>query len=340
MGVFDMNTATEDFRDKIGALEDAVINKKTGLLEAFGQYNSLTNDLWWAEQGEKLDNAYDSVKDGLQSFKDGATEKYNAASQAISDWFNEMKDKMSVAWGEFKEYAGHKMGNFKEAMQQFGEKMSEMWGKAMESLGKLFDEIKIGAHDAFVDVKTGMQNLCTDMSYVPANLCIAVQKGVLAMDDAFQQVKGGVSQAVADQFNKSAGQLLVESKSASQDLLSTKSKFSDMDFTGQDPKTIVSAKKHQDAVLDKMGQEQEKLTAKMESRENFRDTFQGIKDGATQNVQTNIGKREDLNVKSGVNTGKKQAVKVDRSAKAKDQKSSYADKVRDSRATPSTGKGL
>ena len=57
-----------------------------------------------------------------------------------------------------------------------------MWGKAMESLGKLFDEIKIGAHDMFVDVKTGMQNLCTDMSCGAANLGIAVQKGVLAMD--------------------------------------------------------------------------------------------------------------------------------------------------------------
>ncbi len=339
MGVFDMNARTEELNNKIDLLQDAVKDGSKGLLEAFDDFKGLQNEKWWAEQGEKLDNAKQSVMDGLQSAKDWTTEKYNAASQAISDWFNEMKDKMSVAWGEFKEYAGQKMENFKDAMQRFGETMSEMWGKAMESLGKLFDEIKIGAHDMFVDVKTGMQNLCTDMSCGAANLGIAVQKGVLAMDDAFQSVKGSVSQVVADQFNKSAGQLLVESQLASQDLLNTQAKFSKMDFTGLDDKTIVSAQRHQDGVLDKMVQEQERLTAKMESRESFRDTFQGVKEGATQKMQANQNAKGDLNIKSQLNTDQNLAKKIDRSERAQNQKSSYADKVRDSRSTPSTGRG-
>ena len=65
-----------------------------------------------------------------------------------------------------------------------------------------------------------------------------------------------------------------------------------------------------------------------------------MKDGATQKVQANKEAREDLNAKSGVNTGKKQAEKIDRSTKAEKQKSSYADKVRESRSTPSTGRGM
>ena len=68
-----MNAATDKLNDRIGALEEAVINKETGLLDAFSQYNSLTNELWWAEQGEKLDNAKQSVMNGLQSDKDWTT---------------------------------------------------------------------------------------------------------------------------------------------------------------------------------------------------------------------------------------------------------------------------
>ena len=38
MGVFDMNAATDKLNDRIGALEEAVINKETGLLDAFSQF--------------------------------------------------------------------------------------------------------------------------------------------------------------------------------------------------------------------------------------------------------------------------------------------------------------
>jgi hypothetical protein len=334
-----MNARTEELNNQINLLQEAVKDGNKGLLEAFEDFKGLQNEMWWAEQGEKLDNAKQSVLNGLQSAKDWTTEKYNTASQAISDWFEEMKNKMSVAWGEFKEYAGQKFENFKEAMQQFGEEIAEMWGKAMESLGKLFDEIKIGAHDMFVDVKTGMQNLCTDMSCGVANLGIAMQKGVLAMDDAFQSVKGSVSQAVADKFNKSAGQLLVESELAYQDMLNTQSRFSKMDFTGQDDKTIISAQKYQETVLDKMSQDHEKLTEKIQSRESFRDTFQGMKKQADFKKDVfNVNRKASLNKEAHLNTRSKNAVKEERSDKAKAQKSSYADKVRESRSTSSTGR--
>ena len=333
-----MNAATDKLNDRIGALEEAVINKETGLLDAFSQYNSLTNELWWAEQGEKLDNAKQSVMNGLQSAKDWTTEKYNTASQAISDWFKEMKNKMSVAWGEFKEYAGQKFENFKEAMQQFGEKMSEMWGKAMESLGKLFDEIKIGAHDMFVDVKTGMQNLCTDMSCGAANLGIAVQKGVLAMDDAFQSVKGSVSQTVSDKFQDLAGNLIVDSH-----ILAGKIDALDsMQLTDKlgDGQSMASAQAHKDQRVGELREEQAKLAETIKSRESFRDTFKGMKKQSDFKKDVfNVNRKASLNKEAHLNTRSKNAVKEERSDKAKAQKSSYADKVREGRSTPSTGRG-
>ena len=183
-----------------------------------------------------------------------------------------------------------------------------------------------------------MQNLCTDMSYGAANLGIAVQKGVLAMDDAFQSVKGTVSQTVADKFQENAGKLIVDSH----ELTGKISALDSMKLTDQlgDGQSMASAQTHKDQRVSELREEQAKLAETIKSRESFRDTFQGMKDGATQKVQANKEAREDLNAKSGVNTGKKQAEKIDRSTKAEKQKSSYADKVRESRSTPSTGRGM
>ena len=332
MGVFDMNARTEELNNKIDLLQDAVKDGSKGLLEAFDDFKGLQNEKWWAEQGEKLDNAKQSVMNGLQSFKDGATEKYNTASQAISDWFNEMKDKMSVAWGEFKEYAGQKMENFKEAMQQFGEKMSEMWGKAMESLGKLFDEIKIGAHDMFVDVKTGMQNLCTDMSCGVANLGIAMQKGVLAMDDAFQSVKGSVSQTISDKFQENAGKLIVDAH----ELTGKIDALDSMQLTDQlgDAQSRASAQVHKDQRVSELREEQAKLAETIKSRESFRDTFQGMKKQSDFKKDVfNVNRKTSLNKEAHLNTRSKNAVKEERSERAQNQKSSYADRVRESRSS-------
>jgi len=141
MGVFDMNATVDRFKEQVDGIQgdQELINLIKDTMQTIKAQES---EQWRAEQWAKLDNAKQSVMNGLQSAKDWTAEKYNTASQAISDWFNEMKDKMSVAWGEFKEYAGKQFENFKEAMQKFGEKMSEMWGKAMESLGKLFDGVR------------------------------------------------------------------------------------------------------------------------------------------------------------------------------------------------------
>ena len=208
----------------------------------------------------------------------------------------------------------------------------------MESLGKLFDEIKIGAHDMFVDVKTGMQNLCTDMSCGAANLGIAVQKGVLAMDDAFQSVKGSVSQTVADKFQANAGKLIVDAH----ELTGKISALDSMKLTDQlgDVQSMASAQTHKDQTVVELRQEQAKLTETIKSRESFRDTFQNIKDNAGFKMDDNRNARDDLNIKSQLNTDQNLAKKIDRSEKAQNQKSSYADKVRESRSAPSTGKGL
>ncbi len=173
-----MNAITDEINERIGSLEGAVKSGETGLLDAFDQYTSLKSELWWAEQGEKLDNAKQNVLDSLQAVKDWTVQEWQQISASVSNWFDEKKQQMAQAWGEFKEYAGQKFENFKEAMQQFGEKMAEMWGKAMKSLGKMWDGIKIGAHDFAVNAKTAMQNLCTEMYYGAANLGVAVQKRV------------------------------------------------------------------------------------------------------------------------------------------------------------------
>ena len=204
-----MNARTEEINGKIGLLEGAVQDGSKPLLTAFSEYNQLTSELWWAEQGEKIDNAKQAVLDNLKSAKDWTVQQWQQISTDVSNWFQEKKNKWLKLGGDFKEYAGQKFENFKEAMQQFGEKIAEMWGKAMESLGKMLDEIKISAHNFAVDAKAMIQNLGTDMYYGVANLGVAMQKGVLAMDDAFQTVKGTVSQAVSDKFGKDAGQLLV-----------------------------------------------------------------------------------------------------------------------------------
>ena len=160
------------------------------------------------------------------------------------------------------------------------------------------------------------------------------------MDDAFQSVKGTVSQAVADKFQENAGKLIVDVH----ELTGKISALNSMELTnthGGDDKSMANAQAHKNQRVDELKQEQAKLTETIKSRESFRDTFKGIKDGATQKVQANNAARKDLNVKSGLNTGKRKAEKVDRSGKVKDdQKSSYAKKVRESRSAPSTGKGL
>lgn len=327
-------TAVDRFKVKVSDIEkdQDFINLIKDTMQSIKAQES---EQWWQDKRDRLDNTKQSVLDKLQAAKEWTAEQWNSVSTSVSTWFDEKKQQMSQAWEEFKQTAGQEFENFKEAMQQFGERIAEMWGKAMESLGKLWDDIKIGTHDMYVDAKTTMQNLCTDMSYGAANLGISVQKGVLAMDDAFQTVKGTVSQAVADQFNKSAGKLLVESELAYNNTLNKQDEFQKMKFDGQDSKTIVSAQEYQDTVLLKMNQEHEKLTEKLQSRENLRDAFQGMKDNADFKKDVfNINRKNALNTGAHLNTRGKNAAKQERSESASQEKSSYADKVKNDRATP------
>ncbi|EDV18651.1 predicted protein [Trichoplax adhaerens] len=189
----------------------------------------------------------------------------------------------------------------------------------------MWDEIKIGAHDFAVDAKTKMQNLCTDMYYGAANLGVAMQKGVLAMDDAFQSVKGTVSQAVSDQFKANTGKLIVEAHELTEKI----ERINSMDLSDQfggDDKSMHEAQAYKEEMVAKLKLEQEKLTEKIESREGWRDKFSRHEKDATQKMQGNQGKRDDLNAKAELNTGKRQATKTDRSAQASQKKSTYADK--------------
>ncbi len=333
-----MNAITDEINERIGSLEGAVKSVETGLLDAFDQYTSLKIELWWAEQGEKLDNAKQNVLDSLQAAKDWTVQEWQQISASVSNWFDEKKQQMAQAWGEFKEYAGQKFENFKEAMQQFGEKMAEMWGKAMESLGKMWDGIKIGAHDFAVNAKTAMQNLCTEMYYGAANLGVAVQKGVLAMDDAFQSAKGTVSQAISDKFQANAGKLIVEANELTQKM----ERIDSMDLSafGGDDKSMREAQAYKDEMVAKLKQEQAKLTEKIQSREGWRDTFKCMKDKADFKKDVyNVNRKAALNKESHLNTRNKNAVKGDRLDKAKAQKSSYADKVREARTSANQSRG-
>jgi hypothetical protein len=294
------------------------------------------SEKWWAEQREKLKNAMKAMIDAFDRAGTWTKEQYQAAKEAISKWFDEMGQKMSAAWENFKGAVGQKWENFKDAMSEFGKKIAEMWGKAMDSLGKLWDEIKIGAHNVAVDLKTGFLNLCTEMQYGVANLGIGMQKAGLAMDDAYQQVKGTISGAIGYKFNDMAGQMLVESQEVAQQIMDKGSAFEKMDFSSENEKTIASAKKYQASVITDLEGQQQELKNKVKSRESVRDYMESVKDGATQKREANAKTRGDLNTKSQLNTWESVEKKIDRSDKATKEKKSYADEVRRDRATKST----
>lgn len=124
-----MNAATEELSNKFTTLGDKFKQNEITVAEFFREGNSLTNDLWWAEQGEKLEGARDATIDAFNKAGTWTKDQAQAAHAAIKTWFEDMGQKMSVAWGDFKEFAGQKFENFKEAMQQFGKDISEMWGR-------------------------------------------------------------------------------------------------------------------------------------------------------------------------------------------------------------------
>jgi hypothetical protein len=334
-----MNAQVDAVNLKITELEASFKEGTVGLIDAFNQYKGLESEKWWAEQSEKLENAKNATIDAFNRAGDWTKTQALAAKEAISKWFGEMGEKMSAAWASFKETVGQKWENFKGAISEFGDKIAEMWGNAMDSLGKLWDDLKIGAHDKYVDLKTGVLNLCTDMQCGVANLGIGMQKAGLAMDDAYQQVKGTISGAIGDKFDQSAGQLLVESREVTNQVIAKNKEFAAMDLTGEDPKTIASAQKHQASVLADLTEQQQELTSKMKARESVRDYMGEVTQGTKGKIEANVERRDDLNIKSQLNTDQSMAKKIDRSDKATQEKQSYADKVREAR-TASKGTGI
>ena len=265
-------------------------------------------------------------------------EHAQAAKEAISNWFGEMGQKMSEAWASFKDTVGQKWESFKGAMSDFGDKIAEMWGKAMDSLGKLWDEIKIGAHNVAVDLKTGVLNLCTDMQCGVANLGIGMQKAGLAMDDAYQQVKGTISGAIGDKFNQSAGQLLVESQEVTNQILSKKTEFDSMKFEGVSDKTIASAKKHQASVLSDLQEQQKGLEDKAKSRESVSKYMDEVTKGTKDKTGANVETRGTLNNKVTANKDTRDMEKTSRNEGATQEKQSYREKVEaDRNASKGTG---
>lgn len=310
--------------EELSGFTDRDVGKLEELLNAA---KAEASEKWWAEQSEKLENAKNATIDAFNKAGTWTKEHAQAAYTAISDWFGEMGQKMSQAWASFKDTVGQKWDNLKGAMSDFGDKIAEMWGKAMDSLGKLWDEIKIGAHNVAVDLKTGVLNLCTDMQCGVANLGIGMQKAGLAMDDAYQQVKGTISGAIGDKFNQSAGQLLVESREVTNQVIAKSKEFTAMDLSGEDPKTIASAEKHQASVLADLTGQQQELTSKMKSRESVRDYMEGVKDCAGFKMDDNRHARETLNNKSERNEFARDIEKGARNLDASRDKKSYREKV-------------
>jgi hypothetical protein len=317
-----------DFTQFIGNLQTAD-NKESLVVDAYKQLKAEASEKWWAEQWGKLEDAKTAMIDAASRAGDWTKAKIDALGQ----WFDEMGQKMSEAWANFKETVGEKWENFKGAMSEFGNKIAEMWGNAMDSLGKLWDEIKIGAHDMAVDLKTGVLNLCTDMQCGVANLGIGMQKAGLAMDDAYQQVKGTISGAIGDKFNQSAGQLLVESREVTNQFIAKSKEFTEMDLSGYDPKTITSAQKHQESVLADLTGQQKGLEDKAKSRESVSNYMDEVTKGTKDKTGANVETRGALNETEGNN-------KSSRDTGATQEKGTYAEKVRAERtASKSTGMG-
>ncbi|WHA05267.1 hypothetical protein N3Z17_01800 [Candidatus Bandiella numerosa] len=332
-----VNLRIVDFNE---SLVEKLASKQTNLLDAFKELQGLESEKWWAEQWEKLENAKNATIDAFNRAGTSTKEHAQAAKEAISKWFGEMGEKMSAAWASFKETVGQKWENFKGDISEFGDKIAEMWGKAMDSLGKLWDDLKIGAHDKYVDLKTGVLNLCTDMQCSVANLGIGMQKAGLAMDDAYQQVKGSISGAIGAKFSDMAGQLLVESKEVTNQVIAKSKEFTLMDLEGYDPKTIASAQKHQASVLADLQEQQKGLEDKAKSRESVSNYMDGVKDKADFKKDVfNVNSRSSLDTESHLNSRKGNALKSERNEGATQEKQSYADKVREARAT-SKGTGI
>jgi hypothetical protein len=98
-------------------------------------------------------------------------------------------------------------------------------------------------------------------------------------------------------------------------------------------KTIASAERHQASVLDDLKGQQQELTSKMKSRESVSNYMDEVTKGTKDKTGANVGTRDDLNIKSQLNTDKSLATKIDRSDKATQEKGTYAEKVRAERTT-------
>ena len=333
----------ESIQEQIEALKNNIKNQiLTDPAEISNQYQNLTIQLWRAKAWQTLEGYGTATIEAFNKAGTWTKEHAQAAKEAITNWFDEMGQKMSAAWANFKENVGKEWENFKGAMTDLGNAIAEMWGKAMDSLGKLWDDLKIGAHDMAVDLKTGVLNLCTDMQCSVANLGIGMQKAGLAMDDAYQQLKGSISGAIGAKFSDMAGQLVVESREVTNQVIAKSEEFKLMVLEGYDPKTIVSAQKHQASVLADLKVQQKGLEDKAKSRESVSNYMDGVKDKADFKKDVfNFNSRSSLDTESHLNSRKGNALKSERNEGATQEKGTYAEKVRAERTaskSPSVGK--
>ncbi|MSO13885.1 hypothetical protein [Rickettsiales endosymbiont of Trichoplax sp. H2] len=330
-----MNAKTEKINSQRSALGGAVQSGDIEFIDAMSQYTKLTNELWWAELGEDLDNVKQGITNKLEASKDWTVDK----AKKFGAWFDEnIIEPIKQLAADFQALLDKGVDKFKEAMEWAGQKMSELGSQIVDKFNSFCDKAQIKLHDIAVDAKTMIQNIGTKIYYGAANLGVEVQKGVLAMDDAFQSAKGTVSQAISDKFQANAGKLIVEAH----ELTEKMERIGSMDLSDQfggDDKSMREAQAYKDEMVAKLKQEQAKLTEKIQSRESWRDTFKGMKDKADKDILRNANKMSGLRYESAQNRGDKNKALDKRSKLADKSKSSYADKVREARTSANQSRG-
>jgi hypothetical protein len=124
-----MNARTEYINDRIGLLEGAVKNGETVLLAAFDQYTSLKSELWWAEQGEKLDNVKQGIANKLEASKNWTVDR----AKEFGAWFNEnIIEPIKQFAADFKALLDKGVDKLNEAMEWAGQKMSELGSQIVD----------------------------------------------------------------------------------------------------------------------------------------------------------------------------------------------------------------
>ncbi len=303
---------------------------------------------WRDEQYQKIADFGNSILTGLKDAKDWTAEQWKSASTAVSNWCGARKEDIKQGWDSFTKKMGEGWDKCVDGMKAFGSWIAEKWNNAMDCLGKLWDEIKIGAHNIGVDIKTAALNFCTEMKYDALQIPELAQKAYLSVSDTYQGLKGAASGKIAEAFDNSLTgvradlvqvvtngekQLEEAKKGLEPEAFAKSLKDAGLDGLKKDEQDKIHAKMEDNVkkMEEKLTESKAKLTGKAETREHWKDALEAIKTGTEKAILANDEKRTGVNEKMQTTTDTKVDIKTNRLSEAEASKQAYADKVHEAR---------